>query len=53
MASCECGLLHAEPSRSGGCQDCGTACCPSCAIEVDTRTYCRWCAISLQPALTA
>lgn len=50
--TCECSLLHA-PSARPGCQECGTACCPSCAIQVESRTYCRWCAMGLAPALPA
>jgi len=50
MSTCECSLLHAGSPRTTGCRECGTACCPSCAIEIDTETYCRWCATALQPA---
>lgn len=41
--SCECGLLH-EPRTAASCQECGTACCRSCGVEIETETYCRWCA---------
>jgi hypothetical protein len=51
--TCECSLLHAEPSRIRGCRECGTGCCPSCSHEIDSHTYCRWCALALRPALTA
>lgn len=46
--TCEC-----ETAARGrtSCQECGTACCRSCALEIETRTYCRWCATSL--AITA
>lgn len=50
-STCECALLH--PSPRSGCQECGTACCPSCAIEIESHTYCRWCALGLAPALSA
>jgi hypothetical protein len=44
--TCECGLLHDQPSTTS-CHDCGTACCRSCALEIDARTFCRWCATLL------
>ena len=52
-STCECALLHPQPSLRSGCQECGTACCPSCAIEIESDTYCRWCALGLAPAFTA
>ena len=52
MTTCECGLLHTVPSRAGGCQECGTACCPSCAFEIDSRVYCRSCGTAPEPALS-
>ncbi|HYS18531.1 MAG TPA: hypothetical protein VET45_16540 [Candidatus Binatia bacterium] len=33
------------PSGVAPCQECGTVGCRSCAIHVDTHTYCRWCAM--------
>lgn len=42
--SCECGMPLESPARRRGCQECGTAGCQSCVIEVAHRTYCRWCA---------
>jgi len=45
--TCECGLLHDHSSGEIGCQECGTQVCPSCALDIETRTYCRWCATSL------
>jgi hypothetical protein len=53
MTTCECGLLHSDAPPRPGCIDCGTACCPSCAVEIDFHTYCRWCALALQPAIPA
>jgi hypothetical protein len=53
MASCECGLLHAQPRRVNVCRECDVPCCPSCAIEIATDTYCRWCALGLAPARPA
>ena len=29
------------------CEDCGTACCRSCAIQIDTNLYCGRCAASV------
>jgi len=49
--TCECALLHNDPAVLRGCRECGTACCPSCAIEIESDTYCRWCAIALTPAV--
>jgi hypothetical protein len=51
MSTCECGLLHPEPRRAQGCRECHAPCCPSCAIEIDSDTYCRWCALAMAPAL--
>ncbi len=44
--SCECGLLHERETEPIGCDDCGATCCPTCALPIGTRTYCRWCAIT-------
>jgi len=41
--TCECGLLR-ETFSVERCQECGTACCPSCGLVIETQTYCRWCA---------
>jgi len=49
--TCECALLHNDPAVLRGCLECGTACCPSCAVEIESDTYCRWCAIALTPAV--
>ena len=46
-ATCECGMTLEPPSRRTGCQECGTAGCRSCTIEVVAVTYCRWCATSV------
>jgi hypothetical protein len=27
-----------------GCLDCGAACCPACAIHLESAVYCRRCA---------
>jgi hypothetical protein len=49
MSTCECGLLHPEPGRDRRCRECATPCCRSCAVEIDSDTYCRWCALGLAP----
>jgi hypothetical protein len=50
---CECALLHADPSVVRNCDDCGTTCCRSCAVEVGSHAYCRWCATALTLAVSA
>jgi len=50
MSTCECGLLHPEPRRAQGCRECHAPCCPRSAIEMDSDTYCRWCALAMAPA---
>jgi len=53
-AHCECATLHTDfPSAVRDCRECGAACCRSCAVEVDSHTYCRWCAMALTPAVAA
>jgi hypothetical protein len=52
MSTCECGLLHAERHRAQQCRECEAPCCPSCAIEIDFDTYCRWCALAMAPAVS-
>lgn len=44
--ACPCGT-SIEESTTYSCQDCGTACCRSCSIELAATTYCCWCAPSL------
>jgi hypothetical protein len=45
LGTCECEVP--DGGRAELCQECGTTCCPSCALAVGLRTYCRWCATSL------
>src|SRR5256885_10913240 len=52
-ATCECGMTLEGPARRTGCQECGTVGCRSCSIEVETITYCRWCATSVAPRRAA
>jgi hypothetical protein len=35
-----------------GCLDCGSTCCPECAISIESATYCRTCAAALLDAAT-
>lgn len=53
QTTCECALLHAGGRRGTGCRECEAPCCPSCAIEIDSHTYCRWCALGLAPVVSA
>ena len=45
--ACECAIAYSGgpfvEARPVACQECGTACCRSCALEIGTRTLCRWC----------
>jgi len=45
--TCECGVTLEQPGRTARCQECDVAACASCLIDVDTVTYCRWCATVL------
>ena len=47
MASCGCSKNVEGTSYDLGCIECGTACCPSCAVPLESVTYCRSCARSL------
>lgn len=40
---CECAALHEGRGRIA-CRECGTRCCGSCAVAIEARVYCRWCA---------
>jgi hypothetical protein len=46
--ACPCGVPLDQGNNS--CQDCGTAFCRGCSIEVSSKTYCQWCAVSLSRA---
>jgi hypothetical protein len=41
---CGCG---ARMSVTFGCLECGAACCPACAIPLESAAYCGACARSL------
>ena len=42
--ACHCGMTLERTGAHAGCVECGTPVCPSCRLEVDSTTYCRWCA---------
>ncbi len=51
MASqCACGREGSAATPVLGCLECGTACCPACAVPLESVTYCRRCARSLLEA---
>jgi hypothetical protein len=50
-AQCNCGTDQSF-GPSLGCLDCGSACCPECAISVESVTYCRSCAAALLETAT-
>ena len=50
---CECALLHADSAVLRSCRECGTACCRTCAIEIESQAYCRWCATASLPSVSA
>lgn len=39
---CGCGMTREHGHTS--CAECGGSTCRTCAIEIETTTYCRWCA---------
>jgi hypothetical protein len=48
MASrCQCGSEKLQAVPDLGCLDCGAACCPACAIHLESAVYCRGCAGTL------
>jgi hypothetical protein len=52
MANCGCANDPGQAFYDLGCIDCGTACCPACAVPLESVTYCRSCARSLLGAGT-
>jgi hypothetical protein len=44
---CGCGRELRNAFHSLGCQECGAALCPSCAISLESATYCASCAADL------
>jgi hypothetical protein len=41
---CDCGGRIDHAFHRLGCVECGQPCCPSCAIALESATYCRDCA---------
>ena len=52
QAQCGCGTGDQAFTHSLGCLDCGSACCPECAISLESVTYCQTCAAALLDADT-
>ena len=52
MANCGCTNDLDQAPYDLGCIDCGAACCPSCAVHLESATYCRSCARALLGAGT-
>jgi hypothetical protein len=46
-AHCGCGTEIRNSFHNLGCLDCGAALCPSCAISLESATYCAGCAADL------
>ena len=51
-AQCNCSTDHQTFGYSLACLDCGSACCPECAISIESVTYCRSCAAALLETAT-
>jgi hypothetical protein len=47
---CGCGSTVVNAFHRFGCLECGAACCPACAIHLESATYCRPCAGALLEA---
>ena len=47
LGQCGCGTQVRNSFHSFGCVDCGSACCPECAISIESSTFCRTCAAAL------
>jgi hypothetical protein len=45
--SCGCGTEVRYAFHHLGCIECGAPCCPSCAVSLESVSYCRACAGSL------
>lgn len=45
--SCRCGHEIDHATEQLACLDCGAACCPACAVALESTSYCRRCATSL------
>ena len=51
--SCACGNQVSYAFQTFACLDCGGACCPACAVALESVSYCRRCATSLLGAAPA
>jgi hypothetical protein len=51
-SQCRCGKEVRNGFHTFACYDCGTACCPACAIHLESTTYCHSCAGSLLETTT-
>ncbi len=49
---CRCGTEIHNAFHSFGCLECGAACCPACAISLESATYCPACAGALLESAT-
>lgn len=45
--SCECGSRVDFAFENLACMECGRPCCPSCAVPLESVSYCRPCASAL------
>jgi hypothetical protein len=41
---CSCGGRIERPTDALGCIECGWACCPACAVPLESVAYCASCA---------
>jgi hypothetical protein len=51
-STCNCGSEFAYSFHRLSCFDCGSTCCPGCAIALESVSYCRSCAETLLGAST-
>ena len=49
---CGCGAEIRNAFHSFACLECGASCCPSCAISLESTTYCPACAGALLESTT-
>jgi len=48
--NCGCGSERSYMRPTLGCLECGTPCCSTCAVPLESATYCHRCAGSLLEA---
>lgn len=51
MTNCGCGTDITFPFHQLACIDCGAGCCLTCAVQLESATYCEQCARSLLEAV--